>query len=121
VKTNTSRKLTKSRRLCCSEDFSRVFRKGVKLKQGCVITYTKNNGLDYARLGLAITKKNIPNATSRNRIKRIIRETFRLNQHLLSGIDIVTAVTKQCLSNKQVLSSDLDKQCARLMIYYKRS
>jgi ribonuclease P protein component len=39
--------------------------------------YTKPNGLDYARLGLIVSKKFERRATKRNRIKRILRETFR--------------------------------------------
>ena len=36
-----------------------------------------------------IAKKNIRLATQRNRIKRILRESFRLQQQQLSGIDTV--------------------------------
>ena len=42
-----------------------------------------------ARLGLAISKKNCRAATGRNRLKRIVREAFRLNQAELAGLDIV--------------------------------
>lgn len=46
-----------------------------------------NNNLGYARLGLAISKKNISKAHDRNRIKRLLRETFRTKQ--LPAMDIV--------------------------------
>ncbi len=104
-----------------SEDFKQAFQQGMKLKYGCLTTYTKPNTLGYARLGLAVTKRAVPNAASRNRVKRVIRESFRLNQRLLSGFDIVIAVKSQCLFNKQVLSCDLDKQWSRLVIYYKKA
>jgi len=41
------------------------------------------------RLGLVIAKKNVSRAVDRNRVKRILRESFRLNQGLLPAVDIV--------------------------------
>ena len=42
-----------------------------------------------ARLGLVVAKKHIRLAVERNRIKRLIRESFRLQQQHLKGIDAV--------------------------------
>lgn len=41
------------------------------------------------RLGLVIAKKNVRHAVNRNRIKRVARETFRLQQHNLPTIDAI--------------------------------
>ena len=59
----------------------------------------KNN-----RLGLAIAKKRVKLAVQRNRIKRIIRESFRLNQHKLPAIDMVVMVKSGIdqLDNKEI-------------------
>ena len=46
------------------------------------------NGTDQPRLGLAIGKKNCRLSTGRNRLKRIVRESFR-QQAALGGVDIV--------------------------------
>ena len=51
-----------------------------------------NNQKAYARLGLAIARKHIKKAVGRNRIKRLVRESFRQHQQLLSGLDIVVAL-----------------------------
>jgi ribonuclease P protein component len=48
-----------------------------------------NNGLSHARLGLALSGKVIRRAVDRNALKRLIRESFRKNQGLLCGLDIV--------------------------------
>ena len=50
-----------------------------------------HNQRDHARLGLAIATRVFGNAVARNRVKRIIRESFRLNQHSLPAVDISIA------------------------------
>jgi ribonuclease P protein component len=45
-----------------------------------------------ARLGLVVTKKGTPKAHRRNRVKRIIRERFRLQAGELPAADIVVQV-----------------------------
>ncbi|BFM18699.1 ribonuclease P protein component [Maricurvus nonylphenolicus] len=47
------------------------------------------------RLGLVIAKKNIRLAVQRNRIKRIARETFRLQQDKLAGIDAIVLARRE--------------------------
>ena len=44
------------------------------------------------RLGMAIAKKRVKLAVQRNRMKRLTRESFRLNQHNLPAVDIVVMV-----------------------------
>jgi ribonuclease P protein component len=47
------------------------------------------NPLGHPRLGLAISRKAARNAVVRNRIKRVIRESFRHWQDRLDSLDIV--------------------------------
>ena len=49
----------------------------------------RSNGSQEPRLGLAIGKKNCRLSTGRNRLKRIVRESFRQHRQLLGGVDIV--------------------------------
>ena len=53
-----------------------------------MLLYTSNRK-SHPRLGLAISKKIIRKAVDRNRVKRMIRESFRLNQQQLGCFDIV--------------------------------
>ena len=52
----------------------------------------QHNQKPFARLGLAIARKHIKKAVGRNRIKRLVRESFRQHLPLLAGLDIVVTL-----------------------------
>lgn len=79
----------KAVRLKSAKSFAAVFKQAKKLHFREFRVYLKANGLNYPRLGLAVSKKNAKKAVTRNLIKRIIRENFRENQEKLKGWDIV--------------------------------
>ena len=77
-------------RLLKAADFQPVFKQArFKVSSQTVLVLAIENNLRFPRLGLVIAKKNIARAVQRNRVKRLLRESFRLNQHLLAGLDIV--------------------------------
>ncbi|MGI9279774.1 MAG: ribonuclease P protein component [Endozoicomonas sp.] len=77
-------------RLCSAADFKQVFdHTDIKVSSRNLLILACKNDLDQPRLGLVIAKKNIRKATDRNRVKRHIRETFRLHQEELGNLDIV--------------------------------
>ena len=55
-------------------------------------------------------KKKVKNATDRNKIKRIIRESFRLQRHELPNVDIIV-IAKHGIGqmDKQALAIQLEK------------
>lgn len=68
------------------------------------------------RLGMVIAKKNIRLAVQRNRMKRLIRETFRLHQQQLAGIDAVVLARRGMdeLDNQQLIKQ-LNQQWQRII------
>lgn len=79
----------KSFRLLSPKDFQFVFADAEKFANRHWTLIVRPNGKPYPRLGLAVSKKQLPRAVWRNRIKRVAREAFRLHKTELSGYDIV--------------------------------
>jgi ribonuclease P protein component len=48
-----------------------------------------HNDTGYARLGLVVSKRTARHAVDRNRLKRLVRESFRRHRLLLGARDIV--------------------------------
>ena len=114
-------RFNKRARLLKPADYSRVFEKAIRSSDRLLTILAASNDLGYPRLGLAISKKNAKRAVDRNRIKRVIRESFRLRQLELPAADFVIMakpVTK--LADNQELFKSLEhhwnrliKQCAK--------
>lgn len=76
----------KSLRLLTPRDFKQVFdAAALKVSTREVLILARANQLNHPRLGLVIAKKHVRRATARNRIKRVIRETFRHEQGRFAG------------------------------------
>jgi len=56
--------------------------------------YRLPNSLAYPRLALVVSKRFAPRAVTRNRIRRLIREAFRLQQVGLGGSDCVVRLAR---------------------------
>jgi ribonuclease P protein component len=79
----------KENRLLTPGDYCRVF-SGGKRHHGLYLTIVvRVNYRGRPRLGLRISKKCAKRAVDRNRVKRVIRQSFRLNQDRLNDLDIV--------------------------------
>jgi ribonuclease P protein component len=70
----------KDRRVRSKADFSSVFEKGVKQSRGPLTALAIATDHPTSRLGLSVPKR-VGTAPRRNRIKRLLRESFRLMQH----------------------------------------
>lgn len=74
------------------------------------------NDLTHARIGLAISRRSVPRAVDRNRIKRIVRETFRQQLISLPALDIVIMARPDARKlNSAELHRTLDRLWLRLI------
>lgn len=77
-------------RLTGSAQFQRVFKNArLRYTAAAVVVLAADNNLGFARLGLAISRKMARRAVTRNRIKRVIRDSFRCQRQALPSMDIV--------------------------------
>jgi ribonuclease P protein component len=82
-------------RLLTASDYKAVFDAAdYKVSSPQLLVLAINTGRVNPRLGLVISKKNIRFAVQRNRVKRLIRESFRHHQLELAGLDIVVLARK---------------------------
>jgi len=112
-------RFTRECRLLNSSDYGGVFDKA-EYKVSCrfiLILAIKHR--NQPRLGLVVSKKNISKAVERNRVKRLIRESFRKNKSQIPNLDVVVLVRKGIdvlpnvvISNK--MNSLWNDLCAKL-------
>jgi ribonuclease P protein component len=98
-------------RLLTAANYTYVFTDAQRFGNHCFTLLVRKNTTSHARLGLAIAKKSAKRAVDRNRIKRIIRESFRHLQHDLPNIDVVIMCRPAAidLSSKK-MRKQLDRQ-----------
>lgn len=81
--------MNKTKSLKLNTDFRRTYYKGKSVACRHIIVYIRKNRLNSNRLGLTCSKT-IGKAVVRNRIKRLMRESYRLMEYKVnSGYDIV--------------------------------
>jgi len=109
-----SERFDRSRRLNTPADYQRVFSKARRSADNCLLVLARDNDLNHPRLGLAIARNKIPRASVRNRVKRIIRESFRRHQQDLGGLDLVVlARTNLSATDNQELFQSLEAHWQR--------
>ena len=78
-------------RLRSKLQFDALYASGKRIDDRFFGLRVRPNGLGYPRIGLAVAVKTAGNAVKRNRLRRLVREAFRLAQHELPPVDIVVA------------------------------
>jgi len=73
----------RSSRLTSARDFRRLFRSGRRLQSGPLRLVWLTEGVEGVRYA-TVTGRKVGNAVVRNRVRRRLRELFRLNRHLFN-------------------------------------
>jgi len=83
-------RLGRATRIKQGRDFARVRKDGQRLVHGCLIAnWRRLSAGEPSRLGV-VTSSRIGSAVTRNRARRLLRESFRLHQHdLAQSVDLV--------------------------------
>ncbi|NIP72526.1 MAG: ribonuclease P protein component [Gammaproteobacteria bacterium] len=112
-----SSRFPKAARLTTSREYQRVFQGAPHTStDDCFRLLAVSNRLDHPRLGLAVSRKAVPRAVQRNRIKRLVRESFRLNQARLPGLDIVVLARPRLQEkDNEALFASLNRHWSRLI------
>jgi ribonuclease P protein component len=77
-------------RLTRERDFQRVLRTGSRARSTHLLVAVAPNGLELTRLGISIGKRIEKSAVRRNRMRRLVREAFRLSYaELPRGVDLL--------------------------------
>jgi ribonuclease P protein component len=85
-------RLPRERRIRRPAEFKRAYAVGKRLGNEYFTASAHPNGLTCARLGMSIAARILRRAVDRNRVRRVIRESFRVNQLSLPPLDIVIGV-----------------------------
>jgi len=108
-------RLQKRARLLKASEFNRVFDKAVRSSDQYFTVLARQNDIGFPRLGLAISKKRARLAVTRNRLKRIIRESFRQKQLKICCADyVVLAGHKSCSAINSRLIQSLEQHWQKL-------
>jgi ribonuclease P protein component len=78
-------------RLRRKRDFDAAYARGRRMADGFFAVTVMRNDVGAPRLGLAVAVKVAGGAVARNRLRRIIRESFRLHQRELPAADLVVS------------------------------
>ena len=97
-----------------SPDYSNTLKESdFNYRQAAVSIKGKYNRLEYPRIGYSIPKRGTKLAFRRNRLKRLVKEAFRLNAHQLPMMDLIVLVQNE--SQDEVLSATLDAGFSKLI------
>lgn len=72
-----------------TRQFGRVYKYGKSYVNNQLVMYVLKNNLDYNQIGFSVSKK-VGKAVVRNKVRRLMKESFRLNaEELKQGYDII--------------------------------
>ena len=86
---------TKNERIKSNKEISRVFNCGIFLfTEHITLCYTKGPDINpkYNKIAVSVPKKNFKSAVKRNKIKRQIKEVYRLNKDIINSLSELNSI-----------------------------
>ena len=102
-------------RLQSASQYTRVFDQAKKSSSEFFTILSRENTEAQPRLGIVVAKRRAKRSVDRNMIKRIIRESFRLNKAILPANDFIVILKRPISSIKR---PDLRQQMETLWKQY---
>nr|BET44926.1 MAG: ribonuclease P protein component [Candidatus Aschnera chinzeii] len=106
---------SKKLKLSSYKEFEYVFQKPKFSYSKTMIIFGRFNFLKYPRLGISIPKKYVKYAHERNRIKRLVREYFRLHKNIFPSMDFVVLIKNSFIN---INSKTITKKIEIVWHYY---
>jgi ribonuclease P protein component len=102
--------LRASRRMRRPAQFKRTYATGKRFGNEFFTANAQPNDLTWPRLGMSIAARILRRAVDRNRVRRLIRESFRMHQQQLPSLDIIIgARSGAAKADRAHLRASLDK------------
>ena len=97
-------------RLRSAADFERVYRSRARAGDGLFAVNALSNEFGFARLGMSVSARTVGNAVRRNRVRRVIRELFRLRHATLPPVDyVVTSRAGARAADRPAIEASLEQ------------
>lgn len=113
--------LSKTERLKSRKAIDHLFDKGQRFNVGSLRVYFLPVESVGIRAGVSVSSRNFSKAVDRNRIKRLLRETYRLQKNLIAeklptgkGVDLFFVYTEKQLPEFLPLKSQMEKALLKI-------
>ena len=102
-------------------EFRRIYAKGKSGVSPCLVVYCRPNRRENNRLGVTVSAK-LGHAVVRNRVRRRLREIFRLSQpEMKQGYDIIIVARSRAVrATYRELTKDFLRVCEKLALLEKQ-
>ena len=114
MSTQSDQRFPKTVRLVSQLDFDRVFRDGIVASDSVLVVHAVRGKQPWTRIGLSVSKR-VGNSPTRNRWKRLIRESFRLQKNEIPlNIDLVVRPKRGAVPEFELIFGSLLKLAMQL-------